>query len=45
MLSKMPNLNCTLLDLNKPMLDKAIERVSKQASGEVTTMQSDIRSA
>jgi tRNA (cmo5U34)-methyltransferase len=45
MLSKMPNLNCTLLDLSKPMLDKAVERVSKQARGKVTTMQSDIRSA
>src|SRR6187402_892685 len=28
MLSKMPDLHCTLLDLSKPMLDKAHERVS-----------------
>jgi len=43
MLSKIPNLNCTLVDLSKPMLDKAFERVSQQTSGVVTTIQGDIR--
>jgi len=43
MLSKTPNLNCTLVDLSKPMLDKAFERVSQQTSGLVTTIQGDIR--
>ena len=28
-LSKLPDLNCTLIDLSRPMLDKAYERVSK----------------
>ncbi|MDR3256283.1 MAG: class I SAM-dependent methyltransferase [Endomicrobium sp.] len=43
MLSKMPNLSCTLVDLSKPMLDKAFERVSKQAKSEINVIQSDIR--
>ncbi|MDB5274412.1 MAG: cmoA [Chitinophagaceae bacterium] len=43
MLSKLPNLNCTLIDLSKPMLDKAFERVSPATSGEVIVVQSDIR--
>lgn len=43
MLSKTPNLNCTLVDLSKPMLDKAFERVSQQTNGTVTTIQGDIR--
>jgi tRNA (cmo5U34)-methyltransferase len=43
MLSKLPNLNCTLVDLSKPMLDKAFERVSPQTEGQVTVIQGDIR--
>ncbi len=43
MLSKMPNLNCTLVDLSKPMLDKAQERVSAKTNNSVTTLQGDIR--
>jgi tRNA (cmo5U34)-methyltransferase len=43
MLSKMPNLNCTLVDLSKPMLDKAFERISQQTSKNVETLQGDIR--
>ena len=43
MLSKIPNLNCTLVDLSKPMLDKAFERISKQTKGKITAIQSDIR--
>jgi len=43
MLSKIPNLNCTLVDLSKPMLDKAYERVSKETNKSVTTVQGDIR--
>ena len=30
MLSKLPNLECTLVDLSTPMLDRAFERVSKK---------------
>lgn len=43
MLSKIPNLNCTLVDLSKPMLDKAFERVSIQTSKRVEILQGDIR--
>jgi tRNA (cmo5U34)-methyltransferase len=45
MLSKIPNLNCTLVDLSKPMLDKALERVSTATTNGVTIIQSDIREA
>lgn len=45
MLSKIENLNCTLVDLSKPMLDKALERVSKVSSGSVEICHMDIRSA
>jgi tRNA (cmo5U34)-methyltransferase len=45
MLSKIPDLECTLLDLSKPMLNKAYERVSIQTANHVKTVQSDIRTA
>ena len=45
MLSKLPDLNCTLVDLSQPMLDKARERVSQQTNGNVETLQADIREA
>jgi tRNA (cmo5U34)-methyltransferase len=43
MLSKAPNLNCTLVDLSKPMLDKAFERVSQATKKNVEIIQGDIR--
>jgi len=43
MLSKIPNLNCTLVDLSKPMLDKAFERVSQETNNKVQIIQGDIR--
>ena len=43
MLSKVPELNCTLVDLSKPMLDKALERVSEKTTNCVTILQGDIR--
>lgn len=43
MLSKVPNLNCTLVDLSKPMLDKAFERVSQGTNKNVDIIQGDIR--
>ena len=43
MLSKVPNLNCTLVDLSKPMLEKAFERVSQGTSENVEILQGDIR--
>jgi tRNA (cmo5U34)-methyltransferase len=43
MLSKIANLQCTLVDLSRPMLDKAFERVSLQTEQKVETIQGDIR--
>ena len=40
-----PHLNCTLLDISQPMLDRAQQRVSAQSTGQVTTLQSDFRTA
>ncbi len=45
MLSKLPDLHCTLVDLSMPMLQKAEERVSKATSGKIRTVQQDIREA
>lgn len=45
MLSKLPDLNCTLVDLSLPMLQKAEERVSKATTGKIRTVQQDIREA
>lgn len=43
MLSKLPDLNCTLIDLSRPMLDRAFERVSGATKGKVNIIQNDIR--
>lgn len=45
MLTKIPGLNCTLVDLSKPMLDKAKERVLPKTKGAVQIIESDIREA
>ncbi|MDE3214348.1 MAG: methyltransferase domain-containing protein [Bacteroidota bacterium] len=42
-LTRIPDLNCTLVDLSKPMLDRALQRVSSQTGGKVTLVQGDIR--
>lgn len=43
MLSKIAHLNCTLVDLSLPMLERALERVSKETAGVVEAKQGDIR--
>jgi len=43
MLTKIPNLNCTLVDLSMPMLNKAFQRVSQKTNNNVTILQGDIR--
>ncbi|HEY2350349.1 MAG TPA: class I SAM-dependent methyltransferase [Puia sp.] len=43
MLSKLNNLNCTLVDLSRPMLERAFERVSRVTNKEVNIIQGDIR--
>jgi tRNA (cmo5U34)-methyltransferase len=42
-LGRLPNLNVTLVDLSKPMLDRARERVRPMTNGEISTAQADIR--
>ncbi|TXK28256.1 class I SAM-dependent methyltransferase [Pontibacter qinzhouensis] len=43
MLSKVPNLSCTLVDLSLPMLQKAQERVTAETTGNIQIVQSDMR--
>ena len=43
MLSKLPGMICTLIDLSKPMLDRTYERVLKASAKEVKIIQGDIR--
>src|ERR1700743_3133663 len=43
MLEQLPNLDVTLVDLSRPMLDRAVERVSRATSGKVTALQGDVR--
>jgi tRNA (cmo5U34)-methyltransferase len=43
MLTKIADLNCTLVDLSKPMLEKAKERVTAKTNNKVKTIQGDIR--
>lgn len=43
MLQALPGLNVTLLDLSRPMLDRAAERVGAATQGQVVTSQADIR--
>ncbi len=45
MLSKNRNLQCTLVDLSKPMLDKARERIADITTLPIVSIQSDIREA
>lgn len=43
MLEKVPNLNCTLIDLSSKMLEKAQQRVAPETTGAIKTIQGDIR--
>src|SRR4029079_11703187 len=42
-LQQVAPINCTLVDLSQPMLDRAKERVAAATSGRVETIQSDVR--
>lgn len=42
-LEKLPNLDCTLVDLSLPMLNRAVERITPLTNGQITTLQGDIR--
>ncbi|MEQ8789612.1 MAG: class I SAM-dependent methyltransferase [Pirellulaceae bacterium] len=43
LLERLPNLNVTLVDLSRPMLDRAIERLRPATQGRIETVQGDIR--
>jgi tRNA (cmo5U34)-methyltransferase len=43
MLEKISGLDVTLVDLSRPMLDRAVQRVSTATKGKVTSNQGDIR--
>jgi len=43
LLQHLPTLNCTLLDLSRPMLDRAQQRAAAATSGTVQTIQGDVR--
>ncbi|MDR3457755.1 MAG: class I SAM-dependent methyltransferase [Verrucomicrobiae bacterium] len=42
-LERLPNLDVTLIDLSRPMLDRAVARVSRATTGRVTALQGDVR--
>ncbi len=43
LLEQLPGLDCALVDLSRPMIDRAHERVSGATTGRVETIQGDIR--
>jgi tRNA (cmo5U34)-methyltransferase len=43
LLEFLPNLDATLIDLSRPMLDRAGERVGRATAGRVTAVQGDVR--
>src|SRR4051794_29471405 len=43
LLEHLPGLDVTLIDLSRPMLDRATKRVGKVTAGTVTAIQGDIR--
>ena len=45
MLDKISHLNCTLVDLSRPMLDKAISRINNHHPASLVAIQGDIRKA
>lgn len=43
LLEKLPNLSVTLIDLSRPMLDRAVERVTAAGARDVNALQGDVR--
>jgi tRNA (cmo5U34)-methyltransferase len=43
LLQSLPGLDATLIDLSRPMLDRAAQRIRPATTGRVTTLQGDIR--
>ena len=44
LLRQLPGLDVTLVDLSKPMLDRAVERIGREKVGRITALQGDVRS-
>ena len=45
LLGRLPGLSCALLDLSRPMLDRAVQRVADAGGRDVTAVQADVRDA
>lgn len=45
LLERLPNLNCDLIDLSQPMLDRAQSRIKAESLGQIRTLQEDFRKA
>ncbi len=43
LLQRLPNLDVTLIELSKPMLDRALQRIGAVSEGNIMTLQGDIR--
>ncbi|HEY2827576.1 MAG TPA: class I SAM-dependent methyltransferase, partial [Pirellulales bacterium] len=43
LLQRLPNLDVTLIDLSRPMLDKAVERISAVSQGSIRAIRGDMR--
>ncbi len=43
LLQRLPGLNTTLIDLSRPMLNRAVKRVQQASAGKITPAQGDIR--
>ncbi|GAB4447273.1 MAG: class I SAM-dependent methyltransferase [Anaerolineae bacterium] len=43
LLQALPHLDVTLVDLSRPMLERAVERIRPATSGQITPIQADIR--
>src|SRR5512144_1177666 len=43
LLERLPTVDVTLIDLSKPMLDRALQRIGAASTGNITTLQGDIR--
>ena len=43
LLDRLPDLEVTLIDLSRPMLDRARERIGRVSRGSITTVQADLR--
>src|SRR5512147_601835 len=43
LLERLPNIDVTLIDLSKPMLDRALQRIGAVSDGNITALQGDIR--